>query len=347
MVKTIGKNNIKFTQEYVESYYKEKGCLLLDNYKNASTPLKYLCHCSHENTLSFDKFKKQKNGCRYCTKIGGYKLEDVYNYFKEHDCELLETTYSGVKKKMKYKCSCGNISEISFDNFKSGKRCNKCGLDKLSEQFKTDIKHVIDYFIKNNCVPMFDEYKNDRQKLKYKCSCGNISSITFADFKSGRRCNKCSTQRRLNTFYKNGTQKCSLQQKYILDLIGGKLNYPIANSSLDIAFPDEMIYIEYDGGGHDLSVKLGEITDNKFREKEKRRNYGLYKLGWKSIRIISKKDYLPSDTKIKEIIQLGKNILKERSWIVFDIDNSEVKYNNFTDLYDFGETKRLRNDYVS
>lgn len=309
--------------------------------------MRYICHCGHENKTTFDKFMRQKHGCRYCTKIGGYTFNEVYNYFKEHGCELLETIYLGVKEKMKYKCVCGDISETTFDNFKKGKRCEKCGLDKLSQQFREDIEYVRQYFINNNCIPLFDDYKNDRQKLKYKCSCGNIAYIKFTDFKSGRRCNICANSRRINTFYKNGTQKCSQQQEYIHSLVGGELNYPVNNSSLDIAFPEEKIYIEYDGSGHDLSVKLGEKTNEEFQEKEKKRNYALFRLGWKSIRIISKKDYLPSDIKIKEIIKIGKNILKERSWIVFDIDNSEIKYKNFIEKYDFGEIKRLRNDYVS
>ncbi len=347
MVKIIGKNNVKFTQEYVQSCYKNKNCILLDQYINCKTPIRYICHCGHENCISFSKFMQQKKGCKYCTKIGGYTYEEVYNYFKEHGCELLETEYKGIKEKLKYRCSCGNISYITFDNFKQGKRCYQCGLETLADYFKHDIEYVRQYFYNNGCIPLFDEYINTHTLLKYQCECGNISYIAFSDFQSGKRCNKCASQRRFKTYYKNGTQKCSLQQKYIFDLIGGELNYPVGNASLDIAFPNEMVYIEYDGSGHNLSVKVGEKTEEQFAEKEKRRNYKLYRLGWKSIRIISRKDNFPTDNKIKEMIQYGINILKERSWIVFDIDNSEVKYNNFTDKYDFGIIKRLRNDYVS
>ena len=330
----------------MESCYKNKGCVLLDRYQNCKLPMRYICYCGHNNCISFEKFMKQKKGCKYCTKIGGYTYQEVYDYFKKYDCELLESEYKGVKENLKYKCSCGNISHITFDNFKQGKRCHQCGLKKLSELNRLDIIYVKQYFIDNNCVPLFDDYSNDRQKLKYQCSCGNIDYITFADFKRGSKCNKCTNQRRIETFYKNSTQKCSTQQKYLHNLIGGELNYPVGNSSLDIAFPEEKVYIEYDGSGHDLSVKLGDRTQEQFNEKEKRRNYKLQKLGWKSIRIISRKDNLPTNEKILEIINLGLEILKERSWIVFDIDNSKVKYNNFTDVYNFGIVKRLRNDYV-
>ena len=33
---------------------------------------------------------------------------------------------------MKYRCSCGNISEISFSSFEQGHRCKKCGTERRS-----------------------------------------------------------------------------------------------------------------------------------------------------------------------------------------------------------------------
>lgn len=50
----------------------------------------------------------------------GKKLtyEFVKNYFKEQDCELLETEYKNCDTKMKYRCKCGNESTIIFSNFK-------------------------------------------------------------------------------------------------------------------------------------------------------------------------------------------------------------------------------------
>ena len=55
-----------------------------------------------------------------------FTVEFIQNYFKEQKCELLSAEYKNVHTKMKYRCKCGNISEIRFKDFKNGVRCMKC-----------------------------------------------------------------------------------------------------------------------------------------------------------------------------------------------------------------------------
>lgn len=66
----------------------------------------------------------------------------IKNYFKEHECVLLENEYINSRIKMKYKCKCKNESNITWNNFKQGKRCAKCGgTEKLTYE------NVYNYFI--------------------------------------------------------------------------------------------------------------------------------------------------------------------------------------------------------
>jgi hypothetical protein len=113
------------------------------------------------------------------------------------------------------------------------------------------------------------------------------------------------------TMYKNGTAPCSSQQKYIHSLIGGELNYPVDKLSLDIAYPEDKIYIEYNGGGHDFDVKIGRLTEKEFKIKENKRYFFLKQLGWKQICINNPDDNLPSDdiiiAKINESMDNLKN----------------------------------------
>lgn len=97
------------------------------------------------------------------------------------------------------------------------------------------------------------------------------------------------------TMYENNKVVCSRQQRYLSNLFGGILNYPISNCSVDIAFPEQKILIEYDGNGHDLCVKLGNNTYQEFKIKEIKRYQFLKSEGWKQIKIISPYDYLPSN----------------------------------------------------
>ena len=295
-----------------------------------------------DNTEEFYT-KSPKISKRRCLVIAkrGYTQEEVERYFKEHGCVLLDT-YKNCKIKVKYKCKCGDINFITFDNFKQGRRCKKCGIKKMADVQKLDINYVRQVFIDNGCLPLFQTYKNGHTPLKYRCECGEIGHTAFFDFKGGKRCGHCRVQRIQKTMYKNGTQQCSSQQKHIHNLIGGKLNYPYGKSSLDIAFPEDKIYIEYDGSGHDLSVKIGSMSQEEFNKREVRRRYALYRRGWKEMTIVSRKDYFPKDFKIIEMINEGKDFLKEESWIKYDIDLKKVinKYGEY--LYDFGELYRYR-----
>lgn len=147
------------------------------------------------------------------------------------------------------------------------------------------------------------------------------------------------------TMYRNGTAPRSKQQEYICQLLNGELNYPIDNISLDIAFPDEKIYIEYDGGGHDLSVKIGSETQEQFNKRNIKRYYYLRENGWKEIRIISKNDYLPLDEIIIKIIKYAKEYLNTgHSWIEFNVDNQTIKTSIFEEYFDFGKLHKIKNN---
>lgn len=101
--------------------------------------------------------------------------------------------------------------------------------------------------------------------------------------------------KKANTFYKNGTVATSRQQYYLHNILGGELNYSCNTPCLDIAFPNEKIYIEFNGSGHNLNVKLGDLTQEEFDKKELARYYYLRNNGWKCFIINSPRDYLPTE----------------------------------------------------
>lgn len=131
------------------------------------------------------------------------------------------------------------------------------------------------------------------------------------------------------SLYKNNTAPCSKQQRYIYEIIGGELNYPVSNISLDIAFPDEKIYLEYDGGGHDLSVKIGRESKKEFNLKEIRRYQFLKSLGWKQIRMISESDYVLNKIDLIDFMYNSKNEIlnnnKNHVTIILNKENCEYE----------------------
>ena len=155
------------------------------------------------------------------------------------------------------------------------------------------------------------------------------------------------------SLYVNSTQKASKQQKYICDLFKGILNYPCGPYSLDIVIDN--FDIEYDGSGHRLSVDLGNINDINFLQKNIARDRVVKSVGFRIIRIISRKDYLPSDTILIQMLQYARDFFAlnpERSWISFDIDNNCIysayhKESSSRLPYDFGPLRKIKKSDVT
>jgi len=156
--------------------------------------MKYKCSCENISTICFSNFKSGRR-CKKCSGKEKHTLEDIQQYFKDQGCELLETEYINCITPMKYICNCGDTSKITFDSFRRGRRCKKCGIEKIKEKRKLKFEDVKQYFKDNNCALLETKYINTKTKMKYECSCGNISTICFSNFKSGRRCKKCGIQK--------------------------------------------------------------------------------------------------------------------------------------------------------
>lgn len=143
------------------------------------------------------------------------------------------------------------------------------------------------------------------------------------------------------SLYKNGTQRCSKQQAHIAALLHGEINYPIGNCNVDILMDDKIV-CEYDGGGHCLQVKLGQVTQEAFASTERKRDLFLKSRGYLVIKIISKDDFLPSDEILLKMIEEGKQYLKSgHSWIEFNIDKKQIRCSKKQENYDFGTLRKI------
>jgi len=191
--------NRKHTIESVSKYFKDQGCeLLATEYINARSKMKYICKCGNESEITFDSFK---NGvkCMKCSGSEKFTYNFVQNFFKEQECQLLETKYINSKTKMKYRCKCKNESQITFKDFKNGQRCMECALKIIKNQ-KYIFDDVYNYFKLQDCELLSKEYKSCNLKLEYKCICLHISTITFSKFLNGQRCNNCKYKTQLKLF---------------------------------------------------------------------------------------------------------------------------------------------------
>lgn len=208
---------VKLTYENVKKYFKDHNCELLETENvNNNTNMKYRCECSNEALIRFSKFKSGQR-CKKCSGKEKHTFDFVFNYFKEQGCELLETKYINIDTKMKYRCECGNESEITFGSFKNQNcRCMKCGGKEI-----LTIEFVKEQFEKRNCELHETEYINGKTKMKYTCKCKNEAEITYNNFSKGQYCALCSNSNNIKLTYEEvydyfKQQNCELlETKYI------------------------------------------------------------------------------------------------------------------------------------
>lgn len=149
-----------------------------------------------------------------------------------------------------------------------------------------------------------------------------------------------------NTLYQNQSQKTSLQQRYIGALYGGELNYPIKYYNVDICLHNDSVVIEYDGGGHMLNVMTGRETLDEYNQKTIIRDKIIKHEGYKQIRIVSSKDYLPSDEILLQMLEQAKEYFNttNHTWVEYNIDSSIMRNAEHKEgvFFDFGELRKLK-----
>lgn len=265
----------------------------------------------------------------------GYIFTKIYDEFIVD----IEDLTKGSQVKVDVLCDyCEEKISISYKTYLSQKEkrqvkkdcCKKCSSKKVEESM------IAIHGVKNTMH--LEEYKNKQKKaIKDKYGVDNISQLEGIQEKKNKTSLKkygkshysktnefkertektclekfgydsamkspVIAEKARNTLFENGTAPVSKQQKHIHSIIKGELNYPFGRSSLDIAFPKEKIYFEYDGGGHNLDVKIGKITQDDFDKKEQKRYFHLLDSGWKCIRMITPDDKLPTDEEIKSFME--------------------------------------------
>lgn len=183
--------------------------------------------------------------------------------------------------------------------------------------------------------------KTSKEKYGYSCSLKNKEvdakrKKTFME-KYGTTnpfANKEIYQKTRESFYKNTKNVCdsihaSKQQRHIMNLYGAEINKLFDIYFVDGYLDEYKIYIEYDGSGHKLSVKMGEITEQEYEAKEKNRTDRLLSCGIKEFRIVCPDDNIPSD----------EELLKIKDFAIDKLNNgySVCVYNTISKDWDFIE----------
>ena len=259
--------------------------------------------------------------------------EIVNNVIYEHYCESIEKFGNYVC----YKCQTIHRKESCLKSY---------GVDnpaKLKEVRNRMVETSLQRYGTVHPLQSNEIKGKQQQTVRNTYGVGNVSQLPEVREKISR------------TLYANSSQKTSKQQFYIFNLYQSvnsniQLNYPIAHYNADICIPDEKLDIEIDFGGHNLSVKTGRISQEEFDRKELIRNNIIKREGYKIMRIISSKDFIPPDDILLQMLDFARNYFSTTShtWITYDIDqslmfNAEHKQGI---PYDFGSLRTVKDKEV-
>lgn len=124
-----------------------------------------------------------------------YTIEKVKDIFKSRGCELLENEYRSCRDKVKYIAKCGHTCKITLYHFISGRHGDYCEECRRKAKALT-LDEVISKFNEANCIPLFSEYKNNRDFVSYIAQCGHKCRIQVGAFLlgKGRICRRCLNQ---------------------------------------------------------------------------------------------------------------------------------------------------------
>lgn len=190
------KGKTLYNIDKVREIFEKEGCKLVSTvYQGNKKPLEYMCSCGSKdihkvNLNNFLTGRRCKDCIRQRTKetiiekygysnplenadkdqVRRYKYEDVKEYFRKYDCELISDKFENCHQKLKVKFKCGHIGDIRFDDFRSGHRCGEkeCYLLKATETF---IKNHIDII---NATDPNINHPMQLQQYKKKCTASFI-----------------------------------------------------------------------------------------------------------------------------------------------------------------------------
>jgi hypothetical protein len=263
-------HNIKYTHEYVESFFnKEKYQLCpLSQYKDTNTPMDVICDRGHNWQVSFKRFK---NGvrCKYCYGNDLKTQEMIEEYFNKTDYKLL-SEYKGANKKLELLCPKGHVYKVKFNNFQQGQRCShpdchggiRYSLERIKEQTED-----------RGYICLANEYKNALTKIPFKCPDGHIFEMRWNDFQQGQRCP--------NTSHKLISIPELEVKEYIKTIYSGIVEGPnrkiVYNPwtkyklELDIYLPELKKAIEYNGPYHyvDMTDTINGFVKQQWRDEMK------------------------------------------------------------------------------
>lgn len=175
-----------------------KNEVISKEYVNSDKKLIFTCEdCGNPYEVSFKHFRNtNQTRCKKCsrrlaTEKDRFNLDYIRDYFESNGLTLIEDNYIGVKQRLTAVDHKGYKIKVSYNSLKVGG-----GVEIFSKSNPYTVFNIHKYCILNklNCELVSKTYSNSRDKLIFKCECGENFETTLNDFlhQNKNRCDCCS-----------------------------------------------------------------------------------------------------------------------------------------------------------
>lgn len=244
----------------------------------ALEPTDWQCSVGHTWKACYSDLKKG-NGCPHCSGNAPLTAGDYARVAHERGFIWLGLLPNATHVKTRWQCPQGHVWEAPYRSIAHNKSgCPHCKYERLGakRKNKTDKYHAL--ATRRGFKWVGAEVRNTKIKTAWECPSGHRWDSNYLNILHGNGCPHCLD-------YVNDAP-VSKPQRTLHEQIGGELNYPVRRYRLDIAFPAEMIDVEYDCWyWHDP-------------KRDAKRDTVLIALGWKILRIKSS-ELLPTSGQVQ------------------------------------------------
>lgn len=119
-------------------------------------------------------------------------LEMCHNLAAMHNGDFLSTEIKSKKDKYTWKCHKGHVFERSFESIQlSGGFCTPCSYEQRHAKQRKSIQDVRSLANERGGILLSKKYKNNAEKLRWRCKFGHDFDMTWANAKKGSWCPQC------------------------------------------------------------------------------------------------------------------------------------------------------------
>ena len=243
---TCNNNNKKHTIEFVrESFEDSEFILITKKYINAKQKLECICPKGHRHFITWGHWQ-QGTRCPTCANDSQkFTIKFIIKDFKKNKYILITKEYINSKQKLYYICPEGHRHSMTWGDWQQGKRCPTCannykrlGITIIKKEFEKDTYNLLT-----------TEYINSFKKLEYICPEGHRHSMTWNNWRQGRRCPTCWAIKNFgkeSSGWKGGISKepyCKDWTKDLKEFIKERDDYKCMNP--DCLKKDDMLHVHH------------------------------------------------------------------------------------------------------